>query len=44
MSSDIVFWQWMATALVAVVGYPLAFFAIRSAKKEKQSRHHQRHA
>jgi ABC-type spermidine/putrescine transport system permease subunit I len=40
MGSDIVFWQWMATALVAVVGYPLAYFAIRSAKKEKQSQKH----
>ncbi|WP_301179148.1 hypothetical protein [Acidithiobacillus marinus] len=42
MGTDIVFWQWMATALVAVVGYPLAYLAIRSAKKEK--RHHTRHA
>ncbi len=31
----IVFWQWMCTLLVAMVGYPLAYIAIKSAIKEK---------
>lgn len=40
-----IFWQWMPALLVAVVGYPIAFLAIRSAKQEKQDKarkeHHQ---
>ncbi len=43
MGTDIVFWQWMATALIAIVGYPLAYFAIRSAKKEKQEHYKHLH-
>ncbi|TQN51992.1 hypothetical protein DLNHIDIE_01873 [Acidithiobacillus thiooxidans ATCC 19377] len=34
----IVFWQWMCTLLVALVGYPIAYIAIRSAIQEKRGR------
>lgn len=39
----IVFWQWMATLLVALVGYPLTYIAIRSAIKERQSHKEREH-